>query len=132
MERVGAAADLVLDREQQLAGVEADNVLPAILVLITFLGNQPSFVELVMRARELLRIDLQVMAVELRNFLIGLAEDQFLLVPGADMRGTAFTVLLDARRRVEDFAVEARDSVRGSFRHTELDITHAEIDCAEP
>src|SRR5438094_6388849 len=84
-----------------------------------------------MRAREFLGIDLQVMAVELRYFPVGLAEDQLLLRPGADMRGAALAVLLDASRRVEDFAVKARDAVRGSLRHGELDIAHAEVDRAE-
>jgi hypothetical protein len=83
VQRVGDAADLVLDREQELAGVEADNVLPAILVLIAFFGDQPALFERVMRARELLRIDLQVMAVKFRYFAVGLAKDQFLLVAGA-------------------------------------------------
>src|SRR5207237_8656192 len=72
------------------------------------------------------------MAVVLRYFLVGLAEDQLLLVPGADMRGAAFAVLLDARRRVEDLAIEARDAVGSSFRHREFDIAHAEIDRADP
>src|SRR5205807_404397 len=40
--------------------------------------------------------------------------------------------LLDASGRVEDFAVKARDAVRGSFGHRKLDIAHAEIDRAEP
>ena len=80
VQRVGDAADLVLDREQELAGVEADDVLPAILVLIALLGDQPALFELVMRPRELLRIDLQVMAVEFRYLSVGLAKDQFLLV----------------------------------------------------
>src|SRR6202022_3923018 len=62
----------------------------------------------------------------------GLAEDQLLLVSDADMRGAALAVLFDLGRRVEDLAVEARDPVRGSFRHRELDIAHAEIDRAEP
>ena len=131
VERVGAAADFVLDREQMLAGVEADDVLPAILVLIAFFGDQAALFEFVMRARKFLHIDLEMVAVEFRQFLVGLAEDQFLLIPGTDMRSTAFTVLLDARRRVEYLAVEARDAVRGSFRHGELDIAHAEIDRAD-
>ena len=80
VERVGDAADLVLDREQVLAGLEADDVLPAILVLIALLGDQPALFELVMRAGEFLGIDLQVMAVEFRDFPVGLAEDQLLLV----------------------------------------------------
>jgi len=66
VERVGAAADLMLDREKELARVEADNVLPTILVLIAFLGDQSAFFELIMRARELLGIDLQMMAIEFR------------------------------------------------------------------
>src|SRR6266436_8852341 len=85
-----------------------------------------------MRTREFLGIDLQVMAVELRDFLVGLAEDQLLLVADADMGGAALAVLLDLGRRIEDLAVEARDAVRGPFRYGELDIAHAEIDRAEP
>ena len=73
----------MLDREQVLAGFEADDVLPAILVLIALFGDQLALFELVMRAREFLGIDLQVMAVEFRDFLVGLAEDQLLLVAGA-------------------------------------------------
>src|SRR5580704_17496122 len=85
-----------------------------------------------MRTRELLRVDLQVMAVEFRDFPVGFAEDQFLLIPSADMRGAAFAVLLDAGGRIEDLAIEARDAVSGTLRHGELDIAHAEIDRAEP
>src|SRR5438105_9242561 len=121
IERVGAAAYLVLDREQVLAGVEAHDVLPTILVLIAFFGDQPPLFELVVRARELLGVDLQVMPVEFRYFPVGLAEDQLLLVPGADMGGAALAVLLDASRGVKDLAVEARDAVGGPFRHGELD-----------
>src|SRR5207249_7693978 len=132
VERVGEAADFVLDREQVLAGLETDDVLPAVLVLIALFSDEPTLFELVMRAREFLGVDLQVMPVELGDLLVGFAEDQLLLIPGADMRGAAFAVFLDASRRVEDLAIEARDAVGGSFRHGEFDIPHAEIDRAEP
>src|SRR5262249_42610549 len=132
MERVGAATDLVLDCEQVLTCIEADNVLPPILVLIAFLGDQSAFLELVMRARELLGIDLQMMAVEFRYPAIGLAEDQPLPRPRADMGSAAFAILFNASRRVEDLAIEACDAVCGPLRHGELDIGHAEIDRAKP
>src|SRR5438477_1189709 len=94
VERVGNAAHLVLDREQVLAGFETDDVLPAILVLVTFLGDQPALFEPVMRAREFLGVDLQVMTVECWDRPGGLAEDQRLLVPGAELRCASFNVFL--------------------------------------
>src|SRR5271163_2325957 len=131
-ERVGAATHLVLDREQVLAGLEAHDVLPAILVLIALFGDQAALLELVMRAREFLGINLQVMAVEFRDLVVGLTENQLLPGPGADVSGAALAILLDAGRRIEDFAIELGDTVGGPLRHSELNIGHAEIDRAKP
>src|SRR5205823_13565531 len=117
MERVGAAADLVLDREQVLAGVEADDVLPAILVLIALLGDQAALFELVMRARKFLGIDLQVVTVELGYLPVCLTEDQLLPGSGAHVGGATLAILLDAGRRVEDLAIEPCDAISGAFRH---------------
>src|SRR3974377_1222547 len=72
------------------------------------------------------------MAVKLRYFAVGLAEDEFLLVAGGDIGRAAFAVFLNASRRVEDLAVEARDAIRSSFRHGELDVAHPKIDGTEP
>src|SRR5215472_17799054 len=72
------------------------------------------------------------MAIEFGDFPVGLAEDQLLSGPGADVGGAPLAVLLHTSRRIKDLAVEARDAVGGAFRHGELDIRHAEIDRAEP
>ena len=40
VDRMGLAADLVLDREQHLAGVEIDDVPEAVLVVVGFRGEQ--------------------------------------------------------------------------------------------
>ena len=41
----------MLDREQAFAGVEIDDVLEAVLVLVALLGDQPAFFELGVRAQ---------------------------------------------------------------------------------
>src|SRR5271166_897115 len=72
------------------------------------------------------------MPVEFWDFLVGLAEDQLLPGPGADMSGPAFAILFDAGGCVEDLAVEPGNAVSSALRHGELDVGHAEIDRTKP
>jgi len=58
------------------------------------------------RLAEILDIDLQVVAVELGQLLVGLAEDQLLMGADLDMRRLAVAVLLDAGDGAEHLAIE--------------------------
>src|SRR5205085_1313324 len=76
-------------------------------------------------------IDLHMMAVVIRQFLVGFAEDEFLLVADRDMRRLAAAIAFDCGMGAEDLLIEAGDAVRRPRRHGELDIRDAEIDLAE-
>src|SRR5215469_12153165 len=131
VERVRDRTDLVLDLEQALAGIEAGYVLEAVLMLAAFLRDEPALFELFVRPGEFLDVDLDVVAVEFGDLLVGFAEEEALPEAGADARCAAVAIFLDLDRRVKDLAVEARDAVRGPLRHVELDIGHAEGDRTE-
>ena len=102
----------MLDLEQHLAGVEVDDVLEAVLATVALLGDQVELAQLLVRPTKILDIDLQVMAVEFRQLLVGLAENQFLLRPDLDVRRLAAAIALDLGQRAEDLFIEARDALR--------------------
>src|SRR4029077_339565 len=116
VERVRHAADLVLDLEQHLAGVEVDDVLEAVLAAVALLGDQVELAQLLVWPAEILDIDLQVMAVEFRQLLVGLAENQLLLRPDLDVCRLAAAIALDLGQRAEDLFIEARYAFRRALR----------------
>ena len=67
IKRVRHAADLVLDREQHVAGVDVDDVLEAVLAAVALFGDQVELLQLLVRRAEILDVDLQVVAVEFRQ-----------------------------------------------------------------
>src|SRR5438094_2467440 len=72
------------------------------------------------------------MAVEFRQFLVGLAEDQLLLRPDLDMRRLAAAIALHLGQSAEDLFIEARNPLCRAARDSELDIGNAEVDLAKP
>ncbi len=115
-----------------LAGIEVDDLIEPILVGAALLGDQPLLFETLIRGREVLHIDLDVVAVKIRPVALGLAERQLLLVADPDMDRARLAVVIQTGARPEDLAVEARDAGGRPNRDIELDVGHAEIDRPEP
>src|SRR5262249_5066979 len=63
MERVGLAPPLVLDGEQDLAGIEIDDVLEAIFVIVDLGGEKAELFQPPIRTREICDVDLRVVPV---------------------------------------------------------------------
>src|SRR5579872_2595518 len=131
VERVRHAAHFVFDREQHLAGVEVDDVLEAVLAAVALLGDQVELCQPVVRPAEILDIDLQMVAVERLQLLVGLAKDQALLDADRHIGGLALAIALDLGLGAEDFAIEAADAHRAVGRHGKLDKRNPEIDLAK-
>ena len=91
---VGGAADLVLNLEDQFAGVQVDDVLKAVLVVVALLRDEPAFLQEGVGAGEVGEVDRNVMAVVGRQLAIGrFPEAKLLLQPHADVRDGAVVVL---------------------------------------
>src|ERR1035437_5091598 len=117
IERITQAAHLVLDREQQLAAVEVDDIAKAILVLVAFLDDQSAFDQKAMRAGKIRDVDLDVMVVVRRRRAVGFPEQQFLGAAGIHARDCVAAALLDRRGCVQDLAVKTRDPAGAAARH---------------
>src|SRR6476620_2849822 len=131
IQRMGLAADLVLDREQHLARIRVDHVLEAIFVVIHLHGDQAEFLQAPIRAGEIRDIDLRVVAVIRLLRLFCLAEVPVLLLAHLYSSLAAVSVLDHRRERAHDIAIEAGDAVRGAGAHVEFDVRHPQHDTAE-
>src|SRR5258708_5263377 len=98
VERILRAADFVLDHEQRLFGVEVDDVGEPELMLVAELRDEAAFLEPGLSGREVLDVDLHVMAVIRRQFAVALAEQEGLVLTDRDARGAAGLVLNLAHR----------------------------------
>ena len=121
----------MLDLEQALVVLGVDDALPAVLVGVALLGQQVALLQFLVGTREVLDIDLDVMAVIGRDRLVGLVEQQILMVADVDPGDPARPVAVDCGLGAKQLAIEARDPLGGAFRHVELEIGHAEIDRAK-
>src|SRR5437763_5071656 len=111
IERMGHAADLVLDREQHLAAVEIDDVLEAVLAAIALFGDQVELAQFLVRPAKIRYVDLDVVAVIFGKLLVGFAEDEFLLRADRDVRRLAAAIGFDLGMGAEDLLVEAGDAL---------------------
>src|SRR5450759_1929955 len=131
IERITQAAHLVLDREQQLAAVQVNDVAEAILVFIAFFGNQAACSEEAMRPRKIREINLDVVAVIGRQRACGFAKQKLLGGAGIHPGNRIAAALLYRRDCAQGLAVKTRDPVGGAARHLELDIRKREVGRAE-
>ena len=86
------ASHLVLDGEQVLAGVEIGDVAEAVLVLVVLAVDEAALAEPLVRAGEVHDVDLHVVLVVVRQRLVGLAEQQMLVLADRDLGGGAVAV----------------------------------------
>src|SRR5262245_62018306 len=124
------ASHLMLDREQELAGVEIDDVAEAILVLIVLAVDEAALVQPPVRTGEVRNVDLDMMLVEVGQGLVGLAEQQLLVLADLDARDRAVAVR-DLGWRADHLRIEAGDAFGAADRDVELDIGEAKRDAAE-
>jgi hypothetical protein len=127
---VRRTAHFVLDREQQLAGVEVDDILEAVLILVVFDRDEIARLQLLVGAGEIRDVHLHVMAVELRLRTVGLAKLHVLVLAHLDAGERAIAVL-HLRRRSHDGRIEIRNAPGGADRHVELHIRYPERNTPE-
>src|SRR5437660_346889 len=125
------AAHLVLDGEQHRARIEIDDVLEAVLMLIALLGNDAELLQPAVGAGEIRDIDLDMVTVEGRLRLVGLAKDEILPGPDHDAGSASIPVIQEVGRGAHDLAVEAGDPAGGAGPRVEPDIGHPERNEAE-
>src|SRR5581483_9093826 len=87
--------------------------------------------ELFIGRREIGDVDLDVMLVVFRQWLVGLEKDQMLLRPDLHPGLAPLAVFAGMRLRAQHLAIEARDTVDGALRHIETHIGQTEPDRAE-
>jgi hypothetical protein len=105
------AANFVHDHEDGRAAGGIHDVLEAVLMLVAFLFDQRSFVELAMRPREIRHVNLHVMAVVVGNRLVGFPENEFPTDSTWNPRESRARFLVDRRRNAHEVAIEVRDRV---------------------
>src|SRR5262245_19089146 len=131
IKRVGLAAHLVLDGEQDLARIEIEDIHEAIFVIVDLGGEQAELFQPPIGYREIRDVDLRVVPVIGLLGLVGLAEVPVLLLAHLHA-GLADVCALDhGRERAHDVAIETRDAVRRAGTDVELDIGHPQHDAAE-
>src|SRR5262249_32839137 len=131
IERVGLAAHLVLDSEQDLAGIEIYDVLEAIFVIVDLGGEKAELFQPPIGTREIRDVDLHVMPVIRLLGLVELAEVPVLLLAHLHAGLADVSALDHGRKRAHDLAIETRDAVRRAGTDVELDVGHPQHDAAE-
>src|ERR1051325_13805 len=111
--------------------IRSSRATEAILAAVALLGDQVELLQFLVRAAEILDINLDVVPVIVRQFLVGLAEDEFLLIAYRNMRRLAAAIALNLGVGAEDLLVEAGDASRRPRGDGELDIGNAKFDLAE-
>src|SRR5215467_13826523 len=127
IERMAHAAHLMLDRKQHLAGIEGDDVLKTVLVLIALLGDETPLPEAAIGSGEIGEVDGDVMTIKGRCRLGRLAEIEVLASADRDARKPPLRVLTNARPRLHDLAVETRDPVGRADARLEFHVGHAKL-----
>src|ERR1700704_1182239 len=117
--RMGLGAHRVLEGEQDLAGVEIDDVVEAVLVGVELARDQAEVDQLFVRAREVGDVDLGMMAVVAHRRRVGLAEVIILLVADRDLGLRPVVICNHLGGRPHDVAVETGETRRTAGPHGE-------------
>src|SRR5262249_730764 len=129
-QRMGDAADLVLDGEQVAPAFRVDDVAETVLEAIVLGRDEAALREPGMGAGEVRDVDLNVVIIELRERLVGFTKQEMLVLANPD-GGHGSVAVCDLRGRVDHVAIKAADAAGGADRHVELDIGHSERDPPE-